>query len=40
MFGLLLLGSLACAPKAQHLDTITLQVGGVAVAAEIADSPA
>lgn len=37
-FTLLLL--LGCAPKGQHLPTVTLQVGGHAVTAEVADSPA
>ena len=31
---------LACAPKAQHLEAVTLNVGGIAVSAEVADSPA
>ncbi len=36
MLALLLL---ACAPKGQHLPTITLTVGGQTVTAEVADSP-
>jgi len=40
MVALLLLGPLGCAPKGQHLPTVTLQVNGTAVTAEIADTPA
>lgn len=35
-----LLALVACAPKAQHLPTVTLSVGGVPVVAEVADSDA
>ena len=38
MFTFLLLS--ACAPKAQHLPTITLEVAGMSVEAEVADSDA